>query len=465
MGLRRILALAAGKISIALLRALGRGATTAPGRVVLWLDSAFVRYLARDARRVRAVVTGTNGKTTTAALLESMMDGFGWEVLRNSSGSNMLPGIASAMAEVARFPGRLSVDAVVAEVDEATMPRLVEEMAPEVAVVTNFFRDQLDRYGELDHTVSYVREGLAGIRRAACLNVDDPLVAGLMDTLPAGVEPITFGFDPLPENRREDDAEVGGLDTQFCPRCGERFQYRTRNYGHLGDYSCPGCGWSRPEREVVGVQLPGSGGSVRMRLEFAGGESIEVTLAIRGAYNAYNAVAAAAAARVAGVGPAAIKEGLEDFGGAFGRMERLNVGGREVVLALSKNPVGFNQILRAVLDDAEAGSLVVGINDNLADGRDISWLWDVDFELLAETENLPVVVTGTRAEDMAVRLKYGGVETSSVEIEGQGGSALKRAVDLCPGGRRVYALLTYTAMLDLRGELQRRGLVREMWRG
>ncbi|MFO7942446.1 MAG: MurT ligase domain-containing protein, partial [Bacillota bacterium] len=345
------------------------------------------------------------------------------------------------------------------------MPRLVEETVPEVAVVTNFFRDQLDRYGELDHTVSYVRDGLGGIGSAVCLNVDDPLVAGLMESLPAGVEAVTFGFDPLPENRSENDAEVGGLDTQFCPLCGERFEYVTRNYGHLGDYRCSGCGWSRPERQVVGVELPGGEGGVRMRLSFGDDVGIEVKLAIPGAYNAYNAVAAAAAARVTGVRPAAIKEGLESFGGAFGRMERLTIEGREAVLALSKNPVGFNQILRAVLDDPEAGSLVVGINDNLADGRDISWLWDVDFELLAENGELPVVVTGTRAEDMAVRLKYGGVEESAMEIERPADSALNRAIQHCPEGRRVYALLTYTAMLNLRGELERRGLVSEMWRG
>ncbi len=465
MGLRRLAGSIAGKVAIAALRRVGRAATTAPGRVVLGLDPDFIGSVTGDARRVRTAVTGTNGKTTTAALMESCMRASGWSVVRNSSGANMLPGIASALVERVTAAGRIDVDAVVAEVDEATVPGLVRAMAVDVFVVTNFFRDQLDRYGEMDRTVAYVRRGLENFGGSTCLNADDPLVADLAPSVKAD-STVFFGIDPLVDDDEGTDVELAaGVDTQFCPRCGGRFVYTHRVYGHLGDYHCPDCGWSRPRRHVVGRELPGKGTGVALEISFARGESIEVNLAIPGIYNAYNAVAAAAGAHASGVGLDDIRVGLEGFSGAFGRMEVLDIGGRELVLALSKNPVGFDQILGAVVSDDEAAAVVLGINDGHADGRDISWLWDVDFEMLCKRPDIRVSCAGSRAEDMAVRLKYGGIPAEGLRVEGDLASSVDAALEGVVEGRRVYALLTYTALLQLRSGLQRRGLVREMWRG
>ena len=461
-----MLATWAGKAGIGMLRAVGRGATTAPGRVVLALDPGFIRAAAREARRARVLVTGTNGKTTTSALLEAAMVADGWTVVRNASGANMLAGIASAVAERVGPWGSMVADALVAEIDEATLPALTATLDADVAVVTNFFRDQLDRFGELDRTVGYVRRGLGAVRGTVCLNADDPLVADLARDLATDARPLMYGVEPTPENRLTGEEGLPpGLDTQFCPRCGERFEYTYRTYGHLGDYRCPGCGWSRPNRAVLGTQLPGEDAGLFLEISFPAGDPIRARLGVPGLYNAYNAVAAAAAAFAAGVDPRAIRAGLEGFAGAFGRMERLRVEDREVVLALSKNPVGFDQILRAVVDDPRAGSLLLGINDGIADGRDISWLWDVDFELLLEREDVPVVASGRRAEDMAVRLKYGDVAEDRIRVENDTMDGLEAAIAATPEGACAYALLTYTAMLDLRARLQRRGLVREMWRG
>jgi len=463
LGIRARLAHIFGKLGIRVLRLLGRAATTAPGRVILAVDPGFISRVSGQVRHSRAVITGTNGKTTTAALLEGMMAGAGWKVVRNASGSNMAAGIATALVDHDAISG---CDALVAEVDEAALAGVAAMVQPDLAVVTNFFRDQLDRYGELDRTVDLVRRGLERVRGTACLNADDPRVADLADSLPGEVDTVFFGLAGEASGGERDavDPAAAGLDTQFCPRCGGRFTYEGRVFGHLGDYRCPDCGWRRPARHVVGRILDADGAGLLMAIDFPDGDSLVAKLGVPGAYNAYNAVGAAAAARAAGIDGPAIRAGLEAFTGAFGRMERLSLEDREVVLALSKNPVGFDQILRAVADDAGTGAVLVGINDGHADGRDISWLWDVDFEMLDAGE-VPVVVSGTRAEDMAVRLKYGGLDLERLQIVGDLEGALERAVERSPRGARVYALLTYTAMLGLRERLERRGLVGEMWRG
>lgn len=466
MNLRLAVSLLVGKLLIRVLRLLRRAGTTLPGRVSLAIAPYLVQRVSASAR-FRAVVTGTNGKTTTAALLESILRKSKLDTVRNVSGANMLPGLASTLVEHSNLRGIMDCDVLVAEVDEATMPTALPQVSPELVIVTNFFRDQLDRYGELDHIVALVRDSLAHARGVVCLNGDDPFAARMVDHLPSGVQPVLFGFDESPATGAAVPSASEGVDVQFCPECGSRLVYHHITYGHLGSYYCSGCAWDRPPLDVVGTIITQDGLSgTRMRISFGdSGEQLEVSLRVPGAYNAYNALAAASAAAALQQDTEAICTGLEEFTGAFGRMERVSLSDGDLLLALVKNPVGFNEVLRTVHAGEGDKVLLLAINDHLADGTDISWLWDVDFGRFACRDDVSFVVSGRRADDMAVRLKYSGVSEDRVQVCRDLEDSVSAAFDRGQDGASVYVLPTYTAMLDLRRIMARQGLVRRMWEG
>jgi UDP-N-acetylmuramyl tripeptide synthase len=432
-------------------RRLGRsGGTTAPGRLMLRLAPNALRRLSGELEAGSVLVSATNGKTTTAVMIAAALARDGRPVVHNRAGSNMAWGVATALLDAGRAPGQLGLF----EVDEAWLPRVAREVGPRVLLLSNLFRDQLDRYGELellaDRWTELVRE-LDG-RARFVLNADDPLVADLGRDR-RGV--TYFGLE-------DDSQALPGLqhaaDSKHCRNCGSSYTYDAVYLGHLGRYRCPRCGRERPRPEVAAtrVRLDGMSGS-RVELRTHQGE-LSIRLPLPGLYNVYNAVAAVATALELGVAPAIAAEALERFGGAFGRVETIAIDGRRLSILLVKNPVGANEVLRTLTLEDGALDLWLALNDGIADGRDVSWIWDADFEVLAGRVRR-ATCSGSRAEEMALRLKYAGLEQRSIVVDRDIGDSLDAAVRDAASGQ-LYALPTYTALLDLRDLLARRGLAR-----
>jgi lipid II isoglutaminyl synthase (glutamine-hydrolysing) len=431
-------------------RRVGRsGGTTAPGRLLLKASPGALRRMSRELEAGSVLVSATNGKTTTAAMIAAALERAGRPVVHNRAGSNMSWGVATALLDAGRERGQLGLF----EVDEAWLPPVARAVTPRLLLLSNLFRDQLDRYGELELLADRWAELVGELdgRARFVLNADDPLVADLGRER-GGV--TYFGVD-------DDSQALPGMqhaaDSKHCRNCGHAYEYEAVYMGHLGRYRCPNCGRARPELAVAAtrVELEGMDGS-RLTLRTPSGE-VELRLPLPGLYNVYNAVAAAATALELGVPLPTVAEALEGFGGAFGRVETIPVDGRQLSILLIKNPAGANEVLRTLtLEDGEL-DLWMALNDKIADGRDVSWIWDADFEVLAGRVRR-VTCSGTRAEEMALRLKYAGVD-ADLEVEPDLGDSLDAAVRSATG-ERVYALPTYTALLDLRDLLADRGLAK-----
>jgi UDP-N-acetylmuramyl tripeptide synthase len=439
-------------------RASGRGGgTTLPGRVLLRLAPDAISRLGASLERGVTIVSATNGKTTTAGMIAATMGSEGRRPVHNRAGSNMTWGVATALLEQRGSEGLF-------EVDEAWLPRVAAELDASLIVLGNLFRDQLDRYGEIEaiaeHWTALVGER-AG-RTRFVLNADDPLIADMgRDAGQARREGVLyFGIeDPsqaLPEMQHASDAK-------HCRRCGHPYTYARAFVGHLGHYSCESCGATRPAPDVAAtrVELRGMDGS-RVTVRTPDGE-LELDLPLPGLYNVYNALAAIAAAIELDIPPARAAAALAAVRAAFGRVETIDVGGTPVSILLIKNPAGANEVLRTLRLEAggEGLDVWIALNDGIADGRDVSWIWDADFELLAG-EVRRVVCAGTRAPEMALRLKYAGWPEERIAVEPEIGASLDRAVSEAPG--RLFALPTYTALLELRKLLSSRGLAKEFWR-
>jgi UDP-N-acetylmuramyl tripeptide synthase len=425
--------------------------------MLLRLDPRAISRLGARLDGTVTLVSATNGKTTTAGMLAALLGADGRVPVHNRAGSNMTWGIATALLEQHGREGLF-------EVDEAWLPRVASELNPLLLVLGNLFRDQLDRYGETEVLADdWARtvEGLSGRARFA-LNADDPLVADLgRDREGSRREGIVyFGIDDeaqaLPELQH-------AFDAKHCRRCGHPYAYERAFVGHLGHYACPGCGAGRPEPEVAAtrIELHGMrGSSVSVRIP--DGE-LALELPLPGLYNVYNALAAIAAALQLGIAPERIAPALSEMRGAFGRVETIEVGAKGVSILLIKNPAGTNEVLRTLSLEAAGGQLDlwIALNDRIADGRDVSWIWDADFELL-EGAVRRVTCAGTRAPEMALRLKYAGWPEESISVEPGIERSLDRAVEEAPD--RLFALPTYTALLELHRVLSSRGLTREFWR-
>jgi len=434
------------------------GGTTLPGRVLLRLEPEAIARLGEGLEGSRTIVSATNGKTTTAGMIAGILAADGRHPVHNRAGSNMTWGVATALLEQRGGEGLF-------EVDEAWLPRVSEQLQPTLIVLGNLFRDQLDRYGEMEALADEWAKTVAG--RAGqtefALNADDPLIADLgRDREGVRREGVLyFGIeDPsqaLPELQH-------AFDAKHCRRCGHPYAYERAFVGHLGHYSCPNCGAERPTPEVAAtaIELRGMDGS-RTLVRTPSGE-IELELPLPGLYNVYNALAAIAAGLRLGVEPERIAGALGEMRAAFGRVETIPVGDVPVSILLIKNPAGANEVLRTLmLEGRERGpiDLWIALNDRIADGRDVSWIWDADFELLAGAVRR-VVCSGTRAPEMALRLKYAGWLEEAIEVVPGVEKSLDAAVERADG--RLFALPTYTALLELRKLLADRGLAREFWR-
>jgi lipid II isoglutaminyl synthase (glutamine-hydrolysing) len=453
-GAKRLAARAVGAAS----RASGRGGgTTLPGRVLLRLAPDAISRLGAGLDRGVTLVSATNGKTTTASMLAAILASVGRTPVHNRAGSNMTWGVATALLEQEGDEGLF-------EVDEAWLPKVADQLDPGLIVLGNLFRDQLDRYGEIEILADDWADTVAArVGRARfALNADDPLIADLgRDPGGARREGIVyFGIDDrsqaLPELQH-------AFDAKHCRRCGHPYSYACAFVGHLGHYSCLNCGAQRPAPDVAatGVELHGmDGSSVEVRTPHG---ELRLELPVPGLYNVYNALAAVAAGLELGVERSRIAEALREMQTAFGRVETIPVDSKAISILLIKNPAGANEVLRTLsLEAADGGlDLWIALNDRIADGRDVSWVWDADFELLAGSVRR-VTCAGTRAPEMAVRLKYAGWPQGAISVEPEIEESLDRGLARASG--RLFALPTYTALLELHRLLSARGLASDFWR-
>jgi len=444
--LRPRLARAAARI----LRAGGRGGTSLPGKLMLRMDPAAIGRLAAPLARGSVVVSATNGKTTTCALAASILDAAAIPTVHNMAGANMAGGVASALLD-----RRRDEQLGLFEVDEFWLESVARELAPRALLLGNLFRDQLDRYGELETIGERWASLVATLSTQLVLNADDPLIADLGRDHPGA---IYFGIeDPAV-------ASPAGLahasDSKRCRRCGAAYAYAHVYVAHLGDYACPGCGARRPQPVVSAhaVRLDGlRGASFELRTPLG---DVTARISLPGLYNVYNALAAAALAVALAIEPVTISAGLEASAAVFGRGERVRLGDRELAILLIKNPAGANEVLR-LLGAQDGMHDVLGIlNDRTADGRDVSWIWDADFETLAPRVR-HATCSGTRAPELALRLKYAGVAPERISVTAELERALRAALERSEG--ELYALPTYTAMLSLRELLTRAGQTDSSW--
>ena len=457
LGAKIAVARAVGELA----RRAGRGGgTSLPGKVLMALEPGAISELSSRLARGSVVVSATNGKTTTAAMVASVLGRAGIPVVHNRAGANMAGGVASTLLAAARGGGRIDGELGLFEIDEFWLDRITRELEPRGILLGNLFRDQLDRYGELD-TIADRWAAVASAASASgtgarlVLNADDPLIADLgreaRNVTYFGVEDPSVA---IPEMQH-------ASDSKHCRRCGAAYVYDAIYLGHLGRYRCLACGRQRPAPAVAAERIE-LDGTRRSRFELttpAGTATVELPLP--GLYNVYNALGAAALCLGLDVPLEAVVAGLRDVQAAFGRAERIAIGDVELQVLLIKNPAGANEILRTLVLEHEELDLLAVLNDRTADGRDVSWVWDADFEMLAGRVRR-VTCAGTRAAELAVRLKYAGVPSERLHVTPGLAPALDEALTAVESGH-LYALPTYTALLELRQELAARGYAVRFW--
>lgn len=458
MKLRAVLAIILCKLLRWISRLLHRGGTAMPGRYALKLCPNLLELLAKDVKTV--AITGTNGKTTSARMIEEAFAREGKSYLTNRSGANLLSGITTEFVMNSTLFGRVDKEYAIIECDEAAARTVFGQLRPRVVVVTNLFRDQLDRYGEVTHTLENIREGLRKVPEAKlCLNADCSLCSSLALDLPNPA--VYFGINKGAAPSREKPALS---DATHCIRCKTEYEYDYISYGHLGGFRCPHCGYSRHAADYAVtdvLELRGSGSRVVMDIR---GEKQLVDVNLPAMYNIYNAVGAVAAVSEIGLGAKAAVEALASFHCGFGRMEQFELGKAGMRMMLVKNPAGCNQVIEFLQDISDRFVLVICLNDRGADGTDISWIWDADFEGLAAMAGRieQVVVSGDRAGDMRVRIKYAGIADEHIRVERD----YEKLVDwLSEQEKPVYIMPTYTAMLELRQTIVHRCGGTDFWEG
>ncbi len=443
MNLRAILAIILCKTLRLVSRLLHRGGTAMPGRWALKICPNLLELLARGVKSI--AITGTNGKTTSARMIEQAFSEKGLNYFANRSGANLISGITTEFVINSTLTGKALREYAVIECDEAAARKVFSQLKPKVVVVTNLFRDQLDRYGEVTHTLENIRVAMQGAPEAIlCLNADCSLTASLADDLPNKV--IYFGIDQGAAPSRP-KPEIS--DATHCIRCKTEYEYDYISYGHLGGFRCPKCGYRRHNADFavtdITEQRP-DGSTVVMNIQ---GEKRIVNVNLPAMYNIYNAIGAVTAVVEMGLGVDAAVDALADFKCGFGRMERFQLGKAGTRMMLVKNPAGCNQVIEFLENIKEKFVLVVCLNDRGADGTDISWIWDADFEGLTSLGGWldKVIVSGDRASDMRVRIKYAGIPDERISVQ-RDYEALVKWIER--QDMPVFIMPTYTAMLELR---------------
>lgn len=437
------------------LKIIGSGATAAPGLIALKIDPALVTKLAGQLDK-NILVSGTNGKTTTTRMVSTILSQAKIPHIHNRAGSNLLRGLASTLTQTSNLMGKMPAGLIgLWETDEAVFPIAGGQIKPQIVLLTNLFRDQLDRYGEIDTVAQGWKKALIKLTQSSqiILNADDATVANLGRNLKSKV--VFFGLsDKNLDGRLPDHAS----DATVCPRCFSALSYQQCFVGHMGIYSCPKCGQIQPPKNVSLVNAS------KNQLEInAFGKSIKITNRLPGNYNLYNLTAAVTLAKILNIDNKAVVQALADFIPAFGRVEKIKVKDKTLHLFLVKNPTGFNEVINTLVSLQKNLTCLIAINDLIADGKDVSWLWDVNFEKL-QPRLEQVIVSGVRAHDMALRLKYtsGSKQSNHLIIE----PTLQKSIKLLltQKGTDLFVLPTYTAMLETRKILSQMGLVKSSWK-
>ncbi len=427
-----------------------------PGKVAVKICPDVLKIMAQNVTTV--IVTGTNGKTTTSRMIEQCLINDGKNYFSNKSGANLLTGITCEFANNSDIFGRCRKDTALIECDEAAFKQVSKYVNAKYVVVTNIFRDQLDRFGEITHTLNSIKIGVNNSPEAVvCLNADCSLTTSIAFEIPN--KTIYYGVNAPIYN----DLVKEISDAKYCIKCKNEYEYDYITYGHLGKYRCPVCGYERPDTTVSAVKIKENALDSSLISIDINGEEWDLRVNLPGGHNIYNAVSAAAIASAMGIENKKIIDALSSFECGFGRMENFRIGGKDVRMILVKNPAGCNQVLNFLTNSVnEPCVFVTVLNDKLADGTDISWIWDVNFEKLEKLgDNLPMVyVSGIRADDMAMRIKYAGRDTDKISII----KDFDRLIDELEKEKLpVYVMPTYTAMLDLRERISKRFDFKNYW--
>lgn len=443
--IKHITAIISAKLIANGLRLLNCGeGTSLPGKIARTISNDILSYLVNQTKKEIIVVTGTNGKTTTSGFIASILNNDGRKIAHNRKGANMLNGITAAVISQSSVFSQLNVDNSLLEMDEAFFFKAVDEFSPDLVLVTNLFRDQLDRYGELNTTAKKIQgainKSIKNKPLKVLLNADDPMVASL--DCDNKVEKIYYGFDNVVLINQ--DTNISTPHEASTCKCGERYSYSKVFYGQLGHYECS-CGYKRPNAQIsANVEIDVHCSTLNIKYKE---HTFDVKINMPGLYNAYNALAAIALSLEMDIKPEIIKNGLENYSTIFGRAENTLLNGKNSIIQLIKNPIGATEVLRTVKDDKN-GRLLIIINDDYADGRDVSWLWDANFELLSN-HCKKIIVSGRRASDMAVRLKYAGINLENIIINEDIQKALDEALNSTTKDEILYIMPTYTALLKL----------------
>jgi lipid II isoglutaminyl synthase (glutamine-hydrolysing) len=458
--MRKLVAIFIGKTIIFVNRKLKVGGGSAlPGLIALKIDPNLIKKLTKTIPQGNIVITGTNGKTTTAKYLSQILKLSGYKVISNKSGSNLLRGIASSLIENSSFLGKINADIGLFEIDEATMPQATLSLNPKYVLITNLFRDQLDRYGELDTTAHIIGKSLTHLKGAnIILNSDDPLISSLKSFVNDSCHISYFGL----EEEKYQAQSNASFDSKDCIACGNELIFSKRYFGHLGDYSCPNCQTKRPSPSYAATNITLNGLKQASVLLTSQNSHLEANLKLSGLYNIYNALSAYSVAKILQIPDQTIKKTLETMSAAFGRMEKIYLDKKEIYLLLIKNPIGFSQVLETLSTDLSAKNFMFCLNDNFADGTDVSWIWDADVEIL-DKDFKQIICAGIRAEDMALRLKYADMDLDKIIIKREVVEALKDALLPLKDNETLYIMPTYTAMLELRNYLTAQGSASGFW--
>jgi UDP-N-acetylmuramyl tripeptide synthase len=459
LSLRGVLALAAGKSAARATRLIGRGGGTAiTGMVARKVDPGILDQLVRVPGVPVVAITGSNGKTTTARFTAALLRGEGITVCHNSAGANLIQGVTSLAVSYADIRGRLPDGVLVVEVDEGALPQVAPETLPRALLITDLFRDQLDRFGEIYAVADAIESVAAALPEDAALivNADDPMVATLADKRVG--KRVTFGL----AIKHSTDQITRAADTIRCPCCQADLKYKYVYLSHMGDYSCPSCHFTRPKLDVAVTSLEVVGlDRTRCTIKTPAG-NINLDIPQSGVHIAYDAAGAIAILVGLGVPLDHAAESMASVGPAFGRLEKIEADGKTVILAFAKNPTSYNTTLRALATEGEPKRLLIAASNTLVDGEDFGWLWDVDFESMAPKVER-AIVSGTRADELANRLHYAGVPSDRLKVVEDRPAALTEAIAMMPLGSRLVILSGYTPLIELRDEMRRRGWTGRYW--
>ncbi|WP_297421697.1 Mur ligase family protein [Clostridium sp.] len=449
INIKSIVSILLSKITAFASKHILKGGSNFPGKIALKIDKSILKRVSKGYKII--LVTGTNGKTTTTSMIYNILKQNGFNVITNNTGANLYPGIVACFVSNYSFFKKKENPYAVIEVDEANVKFITEHLTPEIITVTNLFRDQLDRYGEVYTTLVKILEGVEKVPETKLVLNGDESLLGKLDVKN---EVVFYGFNtPI----KEDTSLDLNADAKFCKFCKSPYSYDLVTYNHLGSYYCPSCGYKRSELHYAVnkiFDLNPENSSVLIN-------DTEVFISQSGAYNIYNALCAFAISKELGIEDSVIQTSLQNQSSSFGRQEQITIGNKDIQIILVKNPAGYNQALDTLALNQNEFSAVFMLNDNYADGRDVSWIWDVDFERISTLKIEDIFVSGLRMYDMAVRLKVAGLNVDKFILKEdyeELTDKIKESVS-----KKVYILATYTAMINYRKYLHSKGYIKKLW--